>query len=88
MGSGFPLCELCCPPAELASGVAQATDRNANKLINQDPANASHRRRLLLSIEALHANFYHAHLDEGLVGEGIEEAKELIRTLDDLNSDI
>ena len=60
---------------------------NANKLINQDPANASHRRRLLRSIEALHANFYHAHLDEVLVGEGIEEAKELIRTLEDLNSD-
>ena len=61
---------------------------NANKLINQDPANASHRRRLLRSIEALHANFYQAHLDEVLVGEGIEEAKELIRTLEDLNSDI
>ena len=61
---------------------------NANRLINQDPVNASHRRRMLLSIEALHANFYHAHLDEVLVGEGIEEAKGLIRTLDDLNSDL
>ncbi len=58
---------------------------NANRLINQDPANASQRRRLLLSIEALHANFYHAHLDEVLVGEGIEGAKELIRDLEDLN---
>ena len=60
---------------------------NANKLIDKDPANASHKRRLLRSIEALHANFYQAHLDEVLVGEGIEEAKELIRTLEDLNSD-
>ena len=32
--------------------------------------------------------FYQAHLDEVSVGEGIEDAKELIRTLDDLNSDI
>ena len=31
---------------------------NANKLISVDPANASHKRRLLRSIEALHANFY------------------------------
>ena len=60
---------------------------NANRLIDQDPANARHRRRLLLAIEALHANFYHAHLDEVLVGEGIEGAKELIRALDGLNSD-
>ena len=59
---------------------------NANKLIDKDPGNASHKRRLLRSIEALHANFYQAHLDEVSVGEGIEDAKELIRTLDDLNS--
>ena len=59
----------------------------ANRLIDQDPANASHRRRLLRSPEALHANFYQAHLDEVSVEEGIEDAKELIRTLDDLNSD-
>lgn len=58
---------------------------NANRLINQDPANASHRRRLLLSIEALHANFYHAHLDEVLVREGIEGAKELIKALEVIN---
>ena len=58
---------------------------NANRLINQDPTNASQRRRLLLSIEALHANFYHAHLDEALVGEGIEGAKELISALEDIN---
>ena len=61
---------------------------NANMLINRDPAHASHKRRLLRSIEALHANFYQAFLDEASVGEGIEDAKELIRTLDDLNSDI
>lgn len=60
---------------------------NANRLINLDPANASRRRRLLLSTEALHANFYHAHLDGVLVREGIEEAKELIRALYDLNAD-
>ena len=61
--------------------------QNANRLINQDPANASHRRRLLLSIEALHANFYHAHLDEALVREGLEGAKDLIGALDDLSSE-
>ncbi len=60
---------------------------NANNLISRDPAHASHNRRLLRSIEALHANFYQAFLDEDSVGEGIEDAKELIRTLEDLNTD-
>ena len=58
---------------------------NANRLISRDPAHARHRRRLLRSIEALHANFYQAYLDEDSVGEGIEDAKELIMTLEDLN---
>ena len=60
---------------------------NANKLISRDPTHASHKRRLIRSIEALHANFYQAFLDEDSVGEGIEDAKELIRTLEDLNAD-
>ena len=60
---------------------------NANMLINRDPAHASHKRRLLRSIEALHANFYQAFLDEASVGEGIEDAKELIRTLEDRGAD-
>ena len=61
--------------------------KNANKLISRDPAHASHRRRLLRSVEALHANFYQAFLDEDSVREGIEDAKELISTLEDLNAD-
>ena len=60
---------------------------NANKLISGDPANASHKRRLLRSIEALHANFYQAFLDEDSVREGIQGAKELIRTLEVPNTD-
>ena len=34
---------------------------------------------------ALHANFYQAFLDEDSVREGIEDVKELIRAMDDLN---
>ena len=60
--------------------------QNVNELINQDPNNASERRRLLRSIEALHANFYQAFLDEDSVREGIEDAKELINAVADLNA--
>ena len=60
---------------------------NANELISRDPVHAGHRRRLLRSVEALHANFYQAFLDEDSVREGIEDAKELISTLEDLNAD-
>ena len=58
---------------------------NANELINRDFEHANHRRRLLRSIEALHANFYQAFLDENSVRDGIDDAKELIRALEDLN---
>ena len=61
---------------------------NANALIGRDPANAEHRRRLLRSVEALHANFYNAFLDEDSVREGIQDARELIRSLEDLNADL
>lgn len=60
---------------------------NANRLIRMDPAHAGHRRRLLRSVEALHANFYQAYLDEDSVREGIEDAKELIGALEQLNAD-
>ena len=59
---------------------------NANNLISRDPANAEHRRRLLRSVEALHANFYNAFLDEESVREGVQDARELIRALEDLNA--
>ena len=59
---------------------------NANELISWDPAHAIERRRLLRSISALHANFYQAHLDEDSVREGIEDAKDLINALADLNA--
>ena len=58
---------------------------NANRLISLDPTSAGHLRRLLRSIEALHANFYQAFLDKESVREGIEDAKELIRALEDIN---
>ena len=58
---------------------------NANRLISTEPAHASHRRRLLRSIEALHANFYQAVLDEDSVRDGIDDAKELIGSLEVLN---
>ena len=61
--------------------------QNVNSLIRRDPGNAEHRRRLLRSVEALHANFYNAFLDEDSVREGIEDARELIRALEDLNAD-
>lgn len=59
---------------------------NANELINRDPDNANARRRLLRSMEALHANFYQAYLDEDSVRDGIEDAKDQIRALADLNA--
>ena len=60
---------------------------NVRKLISQDPDHVSHMRRLSLSaIQGLHANFYQAFLDEDSVREGIEDAKELIMTLEDLNT--
>ncbi len=60
---------------------------NANTLISRDPVNAEHRRRLIRSVEALHANFYNAFLDEESVREGIADARELITSLEDLNSE-
>ncbi len=60
---------------------------NANTLISRDPVNAEHRRRLIRSVEALHANFYNAFLDEESVREGIQDARELITSLEYLNSE-
>ena len=62
--------------------------QNANTLISRDPDNAEHRRRLLRSVEALHANFYNAFLDEDSVREGIQDARELIGALEDLNAEL
>ena len=59
---------------------------NVRKLISQDPDHVSHMRRLFSAIQGLHANFYQAFLDEDSVREGIEDAKELIMTLEDLNT--
>ncbi len=59
---------------------------NANELINREPDQAVSRRRLLRSVEALHANFYQAFLDDDSVRDGIEDAKELIRSLEHLNA--
>ena len=57
---------------------------NIKRLISRDPANASHRRRLLRSVESLHANFYQEFMDEDSVREGIDDARELIGALKDL----
>ena len=69
-------------------GSHQRLIENANMLISRNPVNASHKRRLLRSIQALHANFYEAFLDEDSVREGIEDAKELIKTLDDRTAEM
>lgn len=60
---------------------------NAGEIFRLDPTNATHYRRLLRSVEALHANFYQAVMDEDSVREGIEDAKELVRALAALNAD-
>ena len=60
---------------------------NANELIKGDPANAEYRRRLVRSVEALHANFYHGFLDEDSVRDGIEDARNLITALESLRVD-
>ena len=58
---------------------------NASRLFDKVPNGARYRRRLLRSIEALHANFYQEFLDEASVRDGIDDAKELIATLRELN---
>ena len=58
---------------------------NANRLINRDDVHASERRRLLRSVEGLHANFYQSFLDEENVRGGIDDAKELIQALEQLS---
>ena len=57
---------------------------NAHTLINTSPGQAEHRRRLVRSVEALHANFYQAFLDEDSVRDGIDDAKALSEALSDL----
>ncbi len=54
---------------------------NAREIFSWDPTDAPYYRRLLRSVEALHANFYQAVLDEDSVREGIEDAKELVKAL-------
>ena len=60
---------------------------NLSEIFEWDPANAIHNRRLLRSIESLHANFYQVFLNEDSVREGVEDAKELIRVLEVFNAD-
>ena len=57
---------------------------NAHRLIDRRPGDAEHRRRLVRSLEALHANFYQAFLDESSVRDGINDARELIDALTNL----
>lgn len=59
---------------------------NANSLINADPGNAEDRRRLVRSLEGLHANFYQSFLDEDSVRGGINDARELIEALASLET--
>ena len=58
---------------------------NVNQVLATDPAMAVDRRRLFRSVEALHANFYQAFLDEDSVREGINDAKDLIEALEALS---
>ena len=57
---------------------------NAHRLIDRQPREATYRRRLVRALEALHANFYQAFLDEASVRDGINDARELIGALDEL----
>ena len=59
---------------------------NVNVLLAREPSRIVERRRLLRSMEALHANFYNAFLDEDSVRDGIDDAKELIDALEELSS--
>ena len=59
---------------------------NVNQVLAHDRAYIVERRRLLRSVEALHANFYNAFLDEDSVRDGINDAKELINALEALSS--
>ena len=59
---------------------------NANSLISADPGNAEDRRRLVRSLEGLHANFYQSFLDEDSVRGGINDARELIEALASLET--
>ncbi len=52
---------------------------NVRTLIDRDPPQAAHRRLLFRSVESLHANFYQEFMDQDSVGEGIENARELIQ---------
>ena len=69
-------------------GSHRALIENANRMIDRDSAHRDHRRRLVRSLEGLHANFYQAFLDEDSVRGGIDDAKELIRALADLEVDL
>ena len=67
-------------------GSHRALIENATRMIDRDSAHREDRRRLVRSLEGLHANFYQAFLDEESVRGGIEDAKELIRALSDLEA--
>ena len=54
-------------------------------MIDRDSAHSESRRRLVRSLEGMHANFYQAFLDEESVRGGIDDARELIRALSDLD---
>ena len=59
---------------------------NATELLARDGANAAHRRRLLRTVEALHANFYQAAWDEVMVRDALDDATELIDALRELSA--
>ena len=56
-------------------------------MISRDSAHVEDRRRLVRSVAGLHSNFYQAFLDEASVRGGIDDAKELISALAELDVD-
>ena len=68
-------------------GSHKALIENANRMISRDSAHVEDRRRLVRSVAGLHSNFYQAFLDEDSVRGGIDDAKELISALAELDVD-
>ena len=64
-------------------GSHRNVNENALRLI-RSPAYSEYRRKLT-TLNALHANFYEDYLADEMVQDGVEDARELIRVLKELN---
>ena len=64
-------------------GSHRNVNENALRLI-RGPAYSEHRRRLT-TLNALHANFYEDYLADEMVQDGVADARELVRVLNERN---